>query len=62
MILGKGVGEWTAEVGFDLSKRYWGKGYMLEAMREVILFGFVGMELSTIDATVEPENDKSSIY
>lgn len=51
--------EWTAEVGFDLSKHYWGNGYMLEAMREVILFGFAGMELSTIDATVEPENERS---
>ncbi|WP_018886516.1 GNAT family N-acetyltransferase [Paenibacillus massiliensis] len=52
-------GEWTAEVGFDLSRRYWGKGYMLEAMREVIRFGFAGTELATIDATVEPENVRS---
>lgn len=49
----------TAEIGFDLSKKYWGKGYMTEAITEVIRFGFSQMGLTTIDATVEPENEKS---
>lgn len=48
-----------AEVGFDLSKLYWGKGLMLEAMKAVIEFGFRKMSLDIIDATVEPENERS---
>ncbi|WP_331459319.1 GNAT family N-acetyltransferase [Paenibacillus sp. FJAT-27812] len=49
----------TAEVGFDLSKRYWGKGLMFEAMKVVIDFGFSKMGLTIVDATVEPENERS---
>ncbi|WP_088103040.1 GNAT family N-acetyltransferase [Halalkalibacter urbisdiaboli] len=51
--------EFIAEVGFDLSKAYWGNGFMYEAMKEVILFGFTQMGLTTIDATVELDNEKS---
>ncbi|WP_338036477.1 GNAT family protein [Neobacillus notoginsengisoli] len=46
-------------MGFDLAKAYWGKGYMTEAMEEVIQFGFAKMGLDIIDATVEPENEQS---
>ncbi|MNO36008.1 Spermidine N(1)-acetyltransferase [compost metagenome] len=53
--------EFTAEIGFDLSKAYWGQGLMYEGMKEVIDFGFSTMGLTTIDATVEPENAKSII-
>ena len=52
-------GESKAELGFDLSKRYWGKGYMSEALRPVIDYGFTGMALSLIEATVEPQNGRS---
>lgn len=48
-----------AEIGFDLAKEHWGKGYMMEAMKEVISFGFSEMGLDIIDATVEPENVNS---
>ncbi|MEX1029097.1 MAG: GNAT family protein [Paenibacillaceae bacterium] len=47
------------EVGFDLSKPYWGKGLMREVMIEVIRFGFTKMGIFIIDATVEPENERS---
>lgn len=57
--LRKKDGEFIAEIGFDLSRTYWGKGYMTEAITEVIRFGFSQMGLTTIDATVEPENEKS---
>lgn len=50
---------YIAEVGFDLAKEYWGKGFMSEAIKEVILFGFTKMGLDTIDATVEPANESS---
>ncbi|HYK74316.1 MAG TPA: GNAT family protein, partial [Pseudoneobacillus sp.] len=49
----------TAEVGFDLSKKYWGKGYMSEVMQSVIEFGFLTMNFHTIDATVEQGNERS---
>lgn len=48
-----------AEVGFDLSKRYWGKGLMSEVMKVVIDFGYTKMGLTIVDATVEPENERS---
>ena len=48
-----------AEMGYDLAKSYWGKGYMLEAIQAIIHFGFEKMELTKIDATVEPENIRS---
>jgi [ribosomal protein S5]-alanine N-acetyltransferase len=51
--------DFIAEIGFDLSKIYWGKGFMQEALKEVILFGFTNMGLSSIDATVETENERS---
>lgn len=51
--------DFLAEVGFDLSKRYWGKGFMYEAMKAVVDFGFTKTELTILDATVEPENEKS---
>lgn len=52
-------GSWMAEVGFDLTKTHWGKGYMKEVMCAIIDFGFTKMELDIIDATVEPENERS---
>jgi ribosomal-protein-alanine N-acetyltransferase len=39
-----------AEVGFALSKKYWNRGLMTEALREVITFGFEKMELNRIEA------------
>lgn len=50
---------WSAEIGFDLAKNFWGKGYMSEAVNAVVGFGFETMTLDVIDATVEPENSKS---
>ncbi|MFT4415777.1 GNAT family N-acetyltransferase [Fredinandcohnia humi] len=51
--------ELIAEVGFDLGKAHWGKGLMREAIEKLIEFGFHEMGLSTIDATVEPHNQRS---
>ena len=48
-----------AEIGFDLSKDYWGNGFMPEAIKEVMSFGFTQMGLDIIDATVEPANERS---
>ncbi|MFF2016106.1 GNAT family N-acetyltransferase [Paenibacillus sp. NPDC058177] len=52
-------GEAKAEIGYDLSKAYWGQGFMTEVMSPVISFGFEQMGLSMIEATVEPQNERS---
>ncbi|MBY0098165.1 GNAT family N-acetyltransferase [Mesobacillus maritimus] len=51
--------ELIGEIGFDLSKSHWGKGYMTEVIKEIISFGFTTMGLDTIDASVETNNQKS---
>lgn len=38
-----------AEIGYALSRKYWGKGYMPEAVRPVIAFGFRMMKLNRIE-------------
>jgi len=48
-----------AEIGFDLAPRYWGKGIMQEALRELIPMGFDLMQLQYIEATTEPKNVQS---
>lgn len=48
-----------AEIGFDLAKEHWGKGFMQEALNPVMEFGFKHMALDIIEATVEQENKRS---
>lgn len=48
-----------AEVGYDLSADSWGRGYMSEALAEVIRHGFEGMGLNRIDALVYAGNNAS---
>lgn len=51
----------TAEVGFDLLKSYWGKGIMSEVLAAIIEYGFTVVKFEVIDATVEPDNDRSNV-
>lgn len=48
-----------AEVGYLLHPDYWRKGFMKEAMNTLISFGFQRMNLHSIEANVNPENDAS---
>lgn len=48
-----------AEIGFDLSRKYWGKGLMHEALIEVVKIGFNVMKLDLIEAIVEQKNVRS---
>jgi [ribosomal protein S5]-alanine N-acetyltransferase len=48
-----------AELGYELSKVYWRKGIMTEALLRIIRFGFENMELNRIEATVMLENTAS---
>lgn len=45
---------------YDLAAPYWGQGYMKEALKVVIEYGFTQMKLNRIDALVAIENDRSS--
>ena len=45
-----------AEIAYALSRDYWGKGIMTEAVKEAIKFGFEKMNLNRIKAMCIPEN------
>ena len=49
----------AAEVGYSLSRAYWGQGIMTEALREVIRYGFLGLRLNRIEAQHETGNPAS---
>ncbi|WP_062106760.1 GNAT family N-acetyltransferase [Bacillus niameyensis] len=49
-----------AEIGYVLSRDYWGAGIMTEAVREVVRFGFEKMDLVRIQARCMEENVASS--
>ncbi len=60
-----GFVEWSmthsrAEIGYALSRRYWGEGYMSEAVNAVIEFGFREMLLNRIVARCEVNNIASA--
>ena len=49
-----------AEVGFVLSREYWGLGLMSEAVRAMLRFGFERMNLNRIEARCIAENAASA--
>ena len=49
----------SAEVGYSLSRDYWNRGIMTEALREVIRFGFDELGLNRIEAQHETSNPAS---
>ncbi|MDO7908711.1 GNAT family protein [Paenibacillus sp. JX-17] len=49
----------SAEIGFILSKEYWGRGLVVEAALKVIDFGFEHMKLNRIEALCIVENVQS---
>ncbi len=49
----------SAEVGYSLSRAYWNRGIMSEALRAVIEFGFVKLNLNRIEAQHESDNPAS---
>jgi [ribosomal protein S5]-alanine N-acetyltransferase len=48
-----------AEIGYDLRSKYWGRGYMSEAMQVALKNGFENMRLNRIQAFTYIENEKS---
>lgn len=49
----------TAEIGYVLKRKYWGRGYMVEAVNELIRIGFEQFGLRRIDIGHFVENHKS---
>ncbi|MFD1851357.1 GNAT family N-acetyltransferase [Oceanobacillus bengalensis] len=44
------------EVGYELSKDYWGKGIASEALQAVVHYGFSHYRFERIEALIEPAN------
>ena len=49
----------SAEVGYSLSRDYWNRGIMTEALRRVVEFGFDELRLNRIEAQHEISNPAS---
>lgn len=49
-------GGFKGELGCELNRRYWRKGYMTEALRRIIDYGFNEKGLNRIESLVQPEN------
>jgi len=49
----------SAEVGYSLSRTYWNRGYMSEALRAIVEFGFMKLNLNRIEAQHECDNPAS---
>jgi ribosomal-protein-alanine N-acetyltransferase len=45
-----------AEIGYVLHRGYWGHGYMTEAVRAIVDFGFARMGLNRVEARCEVPN------
>ncbi len=61
IIGGISIREWNdqkrcADVGYVLSKKFWGKGYTTEALNEVIKFGFEKLNANRIEAHCDEDN------
>lgn len=58
-----GFWQWSysnrAILGYDLARKYWGKGIASEAVREIIRFGYEKMELNRIEAETIEDNHES---
>ena len=48
-----------AELGYALVASAWGKGYMGEALRKLVGYGFTHLDLHRIEAEIDPRNAAS---
>ena len=49
-----------AEIGYVLAQETWGNGYMDEALRALVDFGFSKLDLNRIEADIDPRNTGSA--
>lgn len=45
-----------AEIGYDVAKSYWGRGYASEAICSLLDHAFSSLKLNRVEAKVDPEN------
>jgi ribosomal-protein-alanine N-acetyltransferase len=48
-----------AEIGYALKPEFWGRGFMFETINRIVRFGFEEMNLHSIEANVNPLNERS---
>jgi [ribosomal protein S5]-alanine N-acetyltransferase len=48
-----------AEIGYALNRKFWGKGFITETLKTMVDFGFKKLKLHSIEANVNPQNEKS---
>ncbi|MDR0271594.1 GNAT family protein [Paenibacillus sp.] len=52
-------GNGKAEIGYDIAKSFWGRGYATEAVSSLLDHGFSSLKLNRIEAKVDPGNVNS---
>lgn len=50
------------DIGYDLYPDYWGKGYMMEALKAICVFARSDMKVSGINAWIFIDNEKSVMF
>jgi ribosomal-protein-alanine N-acetyltransferase len=48
-----------AEIGYDIAKSFWGRGYASEAISSLLDYGFSSLKLNRIEAKADPGNVNS---
>ncbi|EHQ59654.1 ribosomal-protein-alanine acetyltransferase [Paenibacillus dendritiformis C454] len=48
-----------AEIGYDIARAFWGRGYASEAICSLLDYAFSSLKLNRIEAKVEPANVNS---
>ncbi|HTI47322.1 MAG TPA: GNAT family protein [Casimicrobiaceae bacterium] len=49
-----------AEIGYMLGPRWWGEGYMHEALCALLDYGFTELDLNRVEADTDPRNERST--
>lgn len=53
------AGNWRAEIGYTLHPDYQGRGYMDEAIKALLQYGWQHMNLHSVEGNVNPNNEAS---
>ena len=48
------------ELGYALARAHWGYGYVSEALRALLDYGFTALDLNRIEADIDPRNTASA--
>jgi RimJ/RimL family protein N-acetyltransferase len=53
-------GSRRCELGYALARAHWGAGYVSEALRTLVGYGFTALDLNRIEADIDPRNEASA--